>query len=275
MRRIENTEVARHEYAMRFVQRIRATVPEATVRYDQSHDDIVLKVKAARELQFPLNAFSDLYDAGTGQFRREGDPLPGGKSEEDEFLDADVVKEFIDEKLCPDLAGVPSGARIRHDRDLSQGAVLCPEFITTKYELELLGEQLLYSCYMDDYSYFHHETSGGSWWKRRIFCNRRLYRIEQVLGPDAMDKVVADTHDRLVREYGDAMWLFLHGNETERHECQDLVQCRMYGALDENEASARLAALRKTAEARRANSPADPAPVSESVDGEHQSENRH
>lgn len=273
---LENTPVARQDYAELFARRVRDIITDAKCTYDQNQDDLVLEMPSTSTFRVPMSGFFNVFNPHTGHYVEEmrstrikdfdSDVKPSDVPIAvtptnlcETPTDARIVKNLVERRMCPDMAGIPTTQFCNYRRELSEDAVSCAEFVPTRFELELLAEQWFYSEISDDFSRFATGTVGSEY-KLAIFGSRRLDRIACVLGEDLMIQIQTRARQRLLRESGDAdaVWLFLYGDDADCEQCHELLKRVMRQEFTTDELKRQLAELRKAAESRRLDSTAEP-----------------
>jgi hypothetical protein len=95
-----------------------------------------------------------------------------------------------------------------------------PEFVATKHELKQLAGYLVEERIDHDFSWFADQSIGSSEWRWSVFIGRRLDRLTEVLGQEAMERVWDDAivsfrkrHPKIT----DEDWrVFTNGSEEEQ-----------------------------------------------------------
>jgi hypothetical protein len=95
-----------------------------------------------------------------------------------------------------------------------------PEFVATRHELKQLAEYWALERIEHDFDWFLLQTSGSSEWRWSTYVNRRLNRLAQVLGSEAMSKVHQQAVQAFRQRYpkiSDADWrVFTEGTQEEQ-----------------------------------------------------------
>ena len=105
-----------------------------------------------------------------------------------------------------------------------------PEFVATRHELEQLAAYWWTERINHDWDYFVYQSSGSSEWRRSVYTNRRLNRLYDIFGQEAMDKVIDDATARWRKLYkiSDEDWrVFTQGSDQE----QDAWRLKKYPSL--------------------------------------------
>jgi hypothetical protein len=69
-----------------------------------------------------------------------------------------------------------------------EGGEELPQFVATRHELKQLAEYWLLERIEHDFDWFVDQTAGSSVWRWSEYINRRLHRLDHVLGAEAMRK---------------------------------------------------------------------------------------
>lgn len=94
-----------------------------------------------------------------------------------------------------------------------------PEFVATRHELERLAAYWWTERIEHDFDWFVSQQTGSSEWRRSVYINRRLNRLYDILGQEAMDKVIDDATARWRKLYkvSDEEWrVFTQGTDEEQ-----------------------------------------------------------
>jgi hypothetical protein len=117
-----------------------------------------------------------------------------------------------------------------------------PEFVATRHELKQLAEYRALERIEHDFDWFLLQTSGSSEWRWSTYVNRRLNRLAQVLGSEAMSKVHQQAVQAFRKRYSkisDADWrVFTEGTQEE----QDAWRAKVFGEGEDQDGSERAAA---------------------------------
>ena len=100
-----------------------------------------------------------------------------------------------------------------------RGGQEMPEFVATRHELEQLAAYWWTERINHDWDYFVYQSSGSSEWRRSVYTNRRLNRLYDIFGQEAMDKVIDDATARWRKLYkiSDEDWrVFAEGTDEEQ-----------------------------------------------------------
>jgi len=117
-----------------------------------------------------------------------------------------------------------------------------PEFAATRHELKQLTEYWALERIEHDFDWFVMQTSGSSEWRWSTYVNRRLDRLSQVLGSEAMSKVHQQAVQAFRKRYpkiSDADWrVFTEGTQEE----QDAWRAKVFGEGEDQDGSERAGA---------------------------------
>lgn len=94
-----------------------------------------------------------------------------------------------------------------------------PEFVATRHELERLAAYWWTERIEHDFDCFVCQQTGSSEWRRSVYIARRLNRLGQILGGEAMDKAFDDAAARWRKLYkiSDEDWrVFAEGTDEEQ-----------------------------------------------------------
>src|SRR5271169_6318771 len=61
-----------------------------------------------------------------------------------------------------------------------------PEFLATRHELKQLAEYWAQERIEHDFDWFLYQSTGSSEWRWSVYISRRLNRLSEILGPEAM-----------------------------------------------------------------------------------------
>jgi hypothetical protein len=102
-----------------------------------------------------------------------------------------------------------------------------PEFLATRHELKQLAEYWAQERIEDDFDCFLYQSSGSSEWRWSAYINRRLNRLSELLGPEAMRKVHEDavaSFRKCNPKISDEDWrVFMEGTEEEQEAWREKV----------------------------------------------------
>jgi hypothetical protein len=116
------------------------------------------------------------------------------------------------------------------------------EFPVTRHELKQLAECWALERIEQDFNWFVTETSGSSEWRWSTYVNRRLNRLAQVLGSEAMSKVrqqAVQAFRKRRPKISDADWrVFTEGTQEE----QDAWRDKVFGEGEDQDGSERAGA---------------------------------
>ena len=93
------------------------------------------------------------------------------------------------------------------------------EFPVTRHELHALAEYWLTERIDHDFNWFVCQQTGSSEWRWSVYIDRRLNRLGQILGEEAMDKAFNDVAARWRKLYkiSDEEWkVFTEGTREEQ-----------------------------------------------------------
>jgi hypothetical protein len=119
-----------------------------------------------------------------------------------------------DERLEP-IGGVIGNASEGND----EGAKEVPGFEPIVHELSVLVKYWMKQIIEDDYSFFCYQQFCGSLNRRSAFANRRISRIEALIGEDAVKRAIDEAYEEFGRQEDSEAWrIFLHGTDEERRQ---------------------------------------------------------
>ena len=96
-----------------------------------------------------------------------------------------------------------------------------PEFAATRHELKQLAEYWALERLERDFDWFVNQQTGSSEWRWNSYINRRLIRLSDILGPEAMRKVderAAASFRKRYPKISDADWRVFTGGTQEEQE---------------------------------------------------------
>jgi len=95
-----------------------------------------------------------------------------------------------------------------------------PEFAATRHELKQLAEHWALERMEHDFYWFVCQCTGSSEWRWSVYIDRRLNRLSELLGPEAMQKVlnaaVASFRKHRPKLTDEDWRIFTKGTETEQ-----------------------------------------------------------
>lgn len=100
-----------------------------------------------------------------------------------------------------------------------RGGEEVPEFVATRRELERLVAYWWTERLDHDFDYFVYQSSGSSEWRWSQYIDRRLSRLGEILGDEAVGKMIDDATARWRKLYkvDDEDWrVFTQGGEEEQ-----------------------------------------------------------
>jgi hypothetical protein len=108
-----------------------------------------------------------------------------------------------------------------------EGGREVPEFVATRHELKQLAAYWAEERLEQDFDWFLYQSSGSSEWRWSAFINRRLNRLAEVLGQEAMRVVQDDAIVSFRKRYPkitDEDWrVFTTGSEEEQEVWRNKV----------------------------------------------------
>lgn len=95
-----------------------------------------------------------------------------------------------------------------------------PEFVSTRHELAQLAGYWAGERIEHDFDWFLYQSTGSSEWRWSAYINRRLNRLTEVLGPEAMRGVredsIASFRERYPKVTDEDWRVFTEGTEEEQ-----------------------------------------------------------
>jgi hypothetical protein len=95
-----------------------------------------------------------------------------------------------------------------------------PDFVLTVHELKQLASYWMHERIDHDFDWFAYQQTGSSEWRWSVFISRRLNRLAEILGEDAMKQVRKDAVESYRKRYpkiNDEDWrVFTSGTEQEQ-----------------------------------------------------------
>ena len=95
-----------------------------------------------------------------------------------------------------------------------------PDFVPTLHELKQLASYWVHERIDHDFEWFAYQQTGSSEWRSSVFISRRLNRLAEILGEDAMQQVRKDAVEAYRKCYpkiNDEDWrVFTTGTEQEQ-----------------------------------------------------------
>ena len=95
-----------------------------------------------------------------------------------------------------------------------------PDFVPTLHELKQLARYWIGERIDSDFEWFAYQQSGSSEWRWSVFISRRLSRLAEVLGEEAVwqvGKVAVETYRKCYPRINDEDWrVFTIGTEQEQ-----------------------------------------------------------
>jgi hypothetical protein len=108
-----------------------------------------------------------------------------------------------------------------------EGGREVPEFVATRHELKQLAAYWAEERLEQDFDWFLYQSSGSSEWRWSAFISRRLNRLAEVLGQEAMRVVQDDAIVSFRKRYPkitDEDWrVFTTGSEEEQEAWRNKV----------------------------------------------------
>ena len=113
---------------------------------------------------------------------------------------------------CPDTEGLgylPGPGRVGCvDEVNGDGARPCPDYVPTRHELMELARYWLAQRLEIALFYFETKSSGSTEYRISLYAQRRLARIADALGDDALDQVQLQVEAEFQKRFGDAWTAF-------------------------------------------------------------------
>ena len=116
------------------------------------------------------------------------------------------------------------------------GAQEIPEFNATRHELLVLVKHYEKKALDHEYFCFLYATYGSDWEREIDFARRRIARIADLLGEDAVGRVVSEVATEFAKKEDPRAWqIFCHGTAEERRSLQDEVQHEVEESMRDKE----------------------------------------
>jgi hypothetical protein len=100
-----------------------------------------------------------------------------------------------------------------------------PEFVATRHELIQLARYWTLEGIEHDFDWFMYQSTGSSEWRWSVYIDRRLSRLSEILGPDAMRQAHEDAIASFRKRYPkitDEDWrVFTQGTPEEQEAWRD------------------------------------------------------
>ena len=111
------------------------------------------------------------------------------------------------------------------------GAEECQEYNPSRFELELLARHWAEVILGYEIDWFLYATSDSTSIRREPYAQRRLARIEDIIGADAITKIFEQLREEARAQLGEEEWqIFLNGNDEEwarvRQKVQDFMSAQ-------------------------------------------------
>ncbi len=112
------------------------------------------------------------------------------------------------------------------------GAEECHEYNPTRFELELLARHWAEVILDYEIDWFLYATSCSTSIRREPYAQRRLARIEELIGTDAIKQIFDQLREEARERLGDEEWqIFLNGDDEEwdrvRQKVQDFMSAQL------------------------------------------------
>ena len=95
-----------------------------------------------------------------------------------------------------------------------------PDFVPTRHELKQLALYWMHERIDHDFDYFCYQQTGSSEWRWSVYISRRLDRLAEILGEEAMQQVrkgAVESYRKGYAKITDEDWrVFTTGNEKEQ-----------------------------------------------------------
>ena len=136
------------------------------------------------------------------------------KNHDFEASPVDALKNPDNEWLDPVQAGPFT---IGYDEDIhGAGGTAVADYEPTKHELSIVARHWIRELLEIDIFWFLYQTTGSRKIRMRSYASRRLDRIADAIGEDAVNKIVCQEEDIARRRLGDRYWhIFKHGTPEE------------------------------------------------------------
>ncbi len=101
----------------------------------------------------------------------------------------------------------------------------CQEYNPSRFELHLLAHHWAEVILDYEIDWFLHAISGSTSIRRRPYAQRRLARIEEIIGADAMNKIVKQLEEEARGRIGEEKWqIFQSGDDQEGERVREEVE---------------------------------------------------
>lgn len=154
------------------------------------------------------------------------DEMPANNS--NDYLDR-VHKSLGSNRDTDGLGTVVAGPFVvgRVDEINGEDGKEVTEFMATRHELKQLAEYWVLERIEHDFDWFVCQCTGSSDWRWSAYINRRLNRLSEILGPEAMCKVHAHAVQSFRKsrpKISDEDWrIFTKGTEAEQDAWREKV----------------------------------------------------
>jgi hypothetical protein len=101
-----------------------------------------------------------------------------------------------------------------------QGAIECPQYRPTYYELRQIAKYWYLESLDHNLFCFVHSVYGSDWSRIMAYANRRLARLGKVLGEEAMQEVLGEAKKEVCERFNfnDREWAIFERGDSE--ECR-------------------------------------------------------
>lgn len=100
-----------------------------------------------------------------------------------------------------------------------------PELVATKYESLVLVRHWATEIIDLDFMYFLYGCTGSSEWRTRVYANRRLNTLANVIGDEEVTKAFRQAEDAFGKSVDQRAWkIFMEGTKEEQERFQQEVQ---------------------------------------------------
>lgn len=109
----------------------------------------------------------------------------------------------------------------------------CQEYNPSRFELQLLARHWAEVILNYEIDWFLHATSGSTSIRRKPYAQRRLARIEEIIGADAINKIVEQLEEEARGRIGEEKWqIFQLGDDQEWERVREEVETALSAQQD-------------------------------------------
>ena len=153
--------------------------------------------------------------------KKEPSKLDNSPAEENQQDRLNVDSRQLEAELPPYLK--PFGFR---DEVNGRGAQEIPAFNATRHELLQLVKYWQTALVDSQYFAFLYNTIGSRDLRLQPFCNKRISRIAELVGEEAVTEAVRDAENEFGKKQDPRAWaIFCHGTADECRSFRDKIQC--------------------------------------------------